>query len=217
MAGCFMTDLAVSVGIVLVCGWLFAGDVGSGSIPVEQNEVYVALGRFAPQNLFFTWLTTLDDMGVGLIHGFSFADGFGPAASQVLATIGRLVLFTALAGPYTLAALYRETSGTAAWIVLAGFGMTTVLACLFAAGVSRWRLLVALVVSPIAASILFLMLQGVMVLMAEASVRLDVVAPYVLACPLICTLYWVAFPGAERSATQAVARAISLALDRRRR
>jgi hypothetical protein len=216
----FLTDLAVSVSFVLACGWLFqasAGDAYLREALVTQNEVYVAISRFTAQNLFVSYLATIDHMTRDLIYGFNPADGLTPAVGQALATVGRLVLDVALAAPYTLAELYWQTSGTAAWIVLAGFGMTigTVLAWLFMTRLSLWRLLVASAVSPVAVSVVFLVLQAFMVLMLEAFLWLTALAPYAVACPVICTLYWVAFPNADRGATYAVARAIGLVLDRR--
>jgi hypothetical protein len=63
----------------------------------------------------------------------------------------------------------------------------------------------------------FLVLQGFMVLLPEAFFWFTSLAPYTVACPVICTLYWIAFPNADRGATQSAARAIGAALDRWRR
>jgi hypothetical protein len=219
MVGYFLTDLAVSIGIVLASGrlfWASAGDAQLREALVTQTDIYLALGRFAPRNLLFTYLATISDMSRGLIRESSLADGFTTAAGEVVATIGRLALGLALAGPYTLMELYRQTSGTAGRVVLAGFGVMTcaMLASLFLAGVSRWRLLLALAASPFAASVVFLVLQGFMVLIPDAVFWFTSLAPYVVTCPVICTLYWIAFPNAERGATQAGARTIGLALGR---
>jgi hypothetical protein len=222
MVGSFLTDLAVSIGIVLTGGRLFEASAGAASLReamVTQTDIYVAISRFTPQNLFVTYLATIDDMSRGLVHGLSLADGFTLAAGEALATTGRLVLDIALAGPCTLAELYRQTSGAAEWVVLAGFGVTicAMLGWLLLTGVSRWRLLLASATSPFAASAVFLVLQGFMVLLPEAFFWFTSLAPYTVACPVICTLYWIAFPNADRGATQSAARAIGAVLDRWRR
>ena len=51
-------------------------------------------------------------------------------------------------------------------------------------------------------------LQGFMVLMLDAFFWFTTLAPYTVACPVLCTLYWVAFPNAERGATATVANAV---------
>jgi hypothetical protein len=218
IAGYFLTDLAVSIGIVLAGGRLFeasAGDAYLREAMVTQSDLYAAIGRFTPQNLFFNYLATIDTMGQGLAHGFNPTDGITLAAGRTLATIGELAVDVAIAGPYTLAELYRQTSGTAAWAVLAGYGMAigAMLAWLFMTRVSRWRLLMASAVSPLAASVVFLVLQGFMVLIPEAFFWFTSLAPYTVACPVICTLYWIAFPNADCSATHAVVRGIGRVLD----
>jgi hypothetical protein len=67
-----------------------------------------------------------------------------------------------------------------------------------------WRLLLASIASPLVVSVVFLLLQGVMRLLLGASFRFTVLAPYAVACPVICTLYRIALPNADHGATGAV-------------
>jgi hypothetical protein len=216
----YVTDLLVSVGLVLAFGWFVqtsASDLYLREALITQNEVYVAISRFTPQNLLASYVSTIVHMTRSVIFGISPADGLTSAVTQAFAAIGWLLLDIARAAPNTLIELYQRTSGVAAQIVLAGFGMAigTVFAWLLAAKVSLWRLMLASALSPIAVSMVFLVLQGFMVLMLDAFFWCTWLAPYAVACPVLCTLYWVAFPNADRGATLSVARAISRMLEPR--
>jgi hypothetical protein len=124
--------------------------------------------------------------------------------------MGWLLLNICLAAPRMLLELYRQTSGIAAWIVLAGFtaGISAVFAWLLSGRFALWRLLLASAAGPLVVSLVFLVLQGFMVLMLGTLYWLTVLAPYAVACPVLCILYWVVFPHADHGATSAVARAI---------
>lgn len=93
----------------------------------------------------------------------------------------------------------------------------SVFALLLASRPSLPRLLLVSALSPIAVSVVFLALQGFMVLMLDAFVWFTALAPYAVACPVICTLYWVVFPNADRGATVMLLRAAGRALELPRR
>lgn len=209
----YLLDLAASVSIVLIIGWLIEASASETYLRdalVTQNEVYVAIGRFTPRNLVFSYFATVHQMIQGLPVGVDATDGLGSAVRQAFAMIGELVLNLIAAMPRTLLELYQETSGAAAWIVLAGFGIAggTVITALLHARTSLWRLPLVIALCPLAISVVFLVLQGFMVLMLDAFFWFTTLAPYTVACPVLCTLYWVAFPNAERGATATVANAV---------
>lgn len=81
---------------------------------------------------------------------------------QALATVGQFLSDLLLAVPRTIIDLHHETSGPAAWIVLAGFGgaVGSVFAAMLATRTSVFRLLLATALSPFAISVLFVALQG---------------------------------------------------------
>ncbi len=218
----YLIDLAVSVSVVLAVGWFFqtsASDLYLRQALVTQNEVYVALSRFTPANLLTSYGMTIYHMTRSLIFGFDPADGFLGATIQAFVTIGQILLDIGLAAPGTMLDLYHQTSGLAAQIVLAGFATTIggVFALLLASKPSLPRLLLVAALSPIAVSVVFLALQGFMVLMLDAFVWFTAFAPYAVACPVVCTLYWVIFPNADRGATVVLLRAIGRVFELSRR
>jgi len=92
----------------------------------------------------------------------------------------------------------------------------TVFTALLAGRRSVWRLLLAIAVTPLAISVLFMILQAFMVLMLDAFFWLTWLAPYTVACPVLCTLYWVAFPHTARGAAATLVRAIGRVLEPQR-
>lgn len=209
----YLVDLTVSVSLVLMVGWFFqvsADDAYLRQALVTQNDVYIAISRFTPVNLLTSYVTTIDHIARSLLLGVTPADGPMDAAVQSITATGKIVMGICLAGPYMMLDIYHQTSGLAAKIVLAGFAVSVgcVFAFLLTARLSFWRLLLASALSPIAASLVFLMLQAFMALMLEAFVSFVPLAPYAVACPVLCTLYWVVFPHADRGATLTVANAI---------
>ena len=189
----FVLDLTASVATVLALGWLFqtsANEYALRNVLITQNEIYVAISRFTPANLLFSYAHTAAQEVRGLVLGYDVADNFSAIMRAGLLAVGQLVLELAIAVPRTLFELYQETSGTAAWIVLAGFGMaaSAVSTTLLTARVSVWRLLLAAAMCPLAISVVFLGLQGFMVLMLSAFFWLTTLAPYAVACPVLCTL-----------------------------
>lgn len=214
MVAHFLTDLVVSVGIVLFVGWLLqvsAGDFYLRDAVITQNEMYVAMNRFTPTNLALNYYLTIDHMTRYMAFNYNLADGAPGAVTQGLFAVLRLLLSIGIAIPATVIELYQETSGTAAWLVLVGFGIALcwVYALLLAAKISLWRLLVSLMVAPFAISVVFMLLQVFMVVMLDTFFWLTALAPYAVACPVVCTLYWVAFPHADRGVTAILMRRIA--------
>lgn len=214
----YIMDLAASVFLVLALGWLFqasASEFYLRNALVTQNEIYVAISRFTPDKLVVSYADTVQHMIRNLAFGYDPGESFSDIMRDALTTVGEMLADLLYAVPSTIIELYHETSGTAAWIVLAGFGMAggTVFTALLAAQASVWRLLLAVVISPLAISVVFLALQGFMVLMLDAFFWFTWLAPYTVACPVLCTLYWVALPNAERGALATVAHAILRVLE----
>jgi hypothetical protein len=210
--GHYLTDLAVSIGIVLLVGWIFqasSGESGVQQASITQNEVYIALGHFTPLSVIADYTATMEDMRRTLNAGYS-AGGLSVAVAETFATIGWLLLNICLAAPRTLFELYRQTSGIAAWIVLAGFtaAISAVFGWLLAGRFTLWRVVLASAASPLVVSVVFMVLQGVMLMLMSSFYWLTVLAPYAVACPVLCTLYWVVFRHAEHGATSSVAHAI---------
>jgi len=217
----YTTDLVASVCVALLIGWLVqssASDLYLRNALVTQNEVYVAISRFTPRNLAPTYTAALEQMSRNLAFGYPAAGGFSAAIEQALITVLQLMVGICLAVPRTLLSLYQQASGPAAWTVLAGFGMAigTVFTALLANRRSVWRLLLAIAVTPLAISVLFMILQAFMVLMLDAFFWLTWLAPYTVACPVLCTLYWVAFPHTDRGAAATLVRAIGRVLEPQR-
>jgi hypothetical protein len=218
----FMTDLAASVVVVLVCGWLFqvsVNDVHLHNAMVGQDKVLVAIDRFIPQNLFASYVRTIGQAVGGVGSEIDIAAGYGTATGQALSWAGRFAAAVILAAPRTMLELYRETDGLAAGIVLGGFvvALCGVFLWLVTAGrLILFRIVLASVLSPLAVSLVFLLLQVFMVAMLDAFFWFTVLAPYTVACPVVCTLYWVLFPSADRGMTHTLLRTIGDALLSRR-
>jgi hypothetical protein len=215
--GQYLIDLTASISLVLLVGWLVqysASDAYLRDATTAGNDVYAAISRFTPRNLFASYTATIDPMTRSLAPGFNASDGFRSASGQAASAVGLLVLDLAIAVPRTMMRLYDETSGLAAWVVLAGFGMAIfgVFAWLLAAKTSLWRLLLATALSPIAISVVFTILQAFMALLLDAFHWATALAPYAVACPVLCTLYWIVCPDADRGATARLAGAIGRAL-----
>ena len=213
MAAHFLTDLVVSVGLVLLVGWLLqvsAGDAYMRDAVITQNELYVAMNRFTPTNLALNYYLTIDHMTRYMGFYNNPADGVPGAVAHAFFAVLRLLLSIGIAIPTTVTELYQETSGIASWIVLVGFGIALcwVYALLLAAKISLWRLLLALAASPFAISVVFMLLQVFMVVMLNGFFWLTALAPYAVACPVVCTLYWVAFPHADRGVTAVLVHAV---------
>jgi hypothetical protein len=218
--GHYLTDLVVSIAIVLIFGWIIQASTDDRYMEealTTQSAIYVAISHLTPLNMFAEYAATVGAMKRSFDASFNLADGLLVDAGHTFATIGWLLLDIFLAAPLTMIQLYRETSGMAALIVLAGFivAIGAVFAWLLTGKFAPWRLLLASVASPLVVSVVFLLLQGFMLVLLGAFFRFTVLAPYAVACPVICTLYWIAFPHADHGATSAVIRAIGHLLPRR--
>ncbi|MEJ0017431.1 MAG: hypothetical protein WDN25_12850 [Acetobacteraceae bacterium] len=217
----YIIDLVVSVSLVLLVGWMFQASVGDRSLRdalITQNDLYVAISRFTPHNLLLSYAAAIDQAARSVVFYPSSHDSLGSAIGQAAATALHMTVLLVLAIPRTVIAIYQETSGVAGWVVLAGLGGTvgTVLGLLLVARVSLWRLLLACLLMPFAIPVVFMMLQAFMVLMLDAFFWITALSPFAVACPVLCTLYWIAFPQADRGATAMVVLAIGRLLDVRR-
>ncbi len=214
----YLLDLAAAVVVVLAVGWFIQSSASEFYVRdalITQNEVYVTISRFTPHNLLARYGATVQRMAQGAAAAHDGSGNTADAVRQAVASTAMLALNLILAVPLTLAELYQETSGLAGWIVLIGFGM--VAAILFAALVyartSPWRLLRVVALVPLAVSLVFMALQGFMVLMLDAFFWFTTLAPYTVACPVLCTLYWAVRPNADRGITASLAHAVMRVLE----
>ena len=214
----YLLDLAAAVVVVLAVGWFIQSSASEFYVRdalITQNEVYVTISRFTPHNLLARYGATVQRMAQGVAAAHDGSGNTADAVRQAVVSTAMLALNLILAVPLTLAELYQETSGLAGWIVLIGFGM--VAAILFAALVyartSPWRLLRAVALVPLAVSLVFMALQGFMVLMLDAFFWFTTLAPYTVACPVLCTLYWAVRPNADRGITASLAHAVMRVLE----
>jgi len=209
----FAIDLTASVLVVLTFGWFFAGSVSNANLHaavVTQNAIYAAISRFTPQQLVLRYISTVDHLTSNTAYSFQVASNFTGTIDHALVAVGRLMVGIALAIPQTLLELFSETSATAARTVSVAFGMALggVFVALFINRTSLWRLLFAAAISPLAISVLFLALQGCMVAILGIFYWFTSLVLYTIACPILCTIYWLVFPNAERGATASLARAM---------
>ncbi len=214
----YTSDMIVSVLVVLTIGWFIETSASSAHLQdavVTQNEIYVAISRFTPHNLARSYIDTVGRMNINLWYSYEIATDFAGAINRAVLMCGEIIVNVGVAVPDTLLQLYRETSGAAARIVLAGFGVAlgTVFVALFSTRTSVWRLILACAISPLAISVLFLVLQGFMIAMLETFDWFTTLAPYTVACPILCTIYWIAFPTANRGATATLAHAMLRVLE----
>ncbi len=206
---------------MLMLGWLIqtsASDDYLRNAMVAQNDIYVSISRFTPHNLAMSYVNTLESMNRNLVPGYDPGVGAASAIQGALVAVAVVIVNAVRAVPDTIIELYRETGGPAAWIVLAGFafGLGGVFLALLGTRASPWRLLLAAVVSPFAISAVFVGLQGFMAAMLDMFYWFTTLAPYTVICPVICTLYWIVLPNAERGATATVAHALLRVLDPKR-
>src|SRR5690349_9770016 len=76
--GHYLTDLTVSLGIVLTVGWAVQSSSVDFSIyqaSIAQSALYVALGHFTPLNVIANYAATLEDLRRSLNTGY-MGDGF---------------------------------------------------------------------------------------------------------------------------------------------
>lgn len=209
----YVVDLIASTLVVLIVGWLFEASVSNvhlQSAVLAQNEIFVAISRFTPHSLVFSYFETVRVMNMSLGYSYQFPTDFAGTVNHAFRTVGELLMNIAVAVPVTLLGLYHKASGTAAQVVLAGFGVAlgTVFVALFAARTSLWRLILAAALTPLAISVLFLAMQGFMIAMLDTFYWFTSLAPYTVACPILCTFYWIAFPTADRGITARLAHAM---------
>ena len=217
----FLTDLIASSAVVLMLGWLIQTSASDGYLRdamVAQNDIYVSISRFTPRNLALSYVATVGSMNRNVVPGYESSGSAMDAIHAALVAVAIVIANALRAVPDTIIALYCETGGPAAWIVLVGFalGLGGVFIALLGTRASPGRLLLAAALSPFAISAVFVGLQGFMVAMLDMFYWFTTLAPYTVICPVICTLYWIVLPNAERGATATLAHAFLRVLDPKR-
>ena len=97
----YLTDLVVSVGVVLVCGWLVQVSVNDTRLRdalTGQDAIFAAINRFTPQNLFASYIQTIGQTARGLGEGVDISGGVGSSVGQALSLVGRAALSITVAG-----------------------------------------------------------------------------------------------------------------------
>ena len=200
-AGAFGTDLAVSLGLVLITARLLGMFGVGGPKDGWLLGLHAAVERFTP---FGLWDVYRAQIGFAIAE-LKYLPGTGSFRDLVAAL--ESLSQVALAAPATMLAIWQQTHSLSDWISLAGF--VAVLLTLFAAvllggRLSLARLAVALIVSPIATAGLFWLAQNTVLDLLDGIGWVAPILPWLLLCPVACAVYWACFPQNEHGAAAAV-------------
>ncbi len=195
----YLSDLLMSICLALAVGWLFqaaTGHIHLRDAMITQNGTYVAISRFTPGNLVASYLDTVERMTQHAPASYRLADGVGAAIEHTVIMVAGLLLAICVGVPGTLIGLYLAASGIAGWVVLAGFGIAigAVYHWLRATKITPRRLLVGLALIPLAISVMFIILQALMVVVLATCFWFASLAPFVVAGVVLCSAYWLASP-----------------------
>ena len=204
MARGYAVDLGVAVVAVLVAVRLLLAAPAVAATPLILAQIAGAVARFTPSGLWELYQDTLSGSLVWLSHGAT-AD---PLSSLLLGL--RVVATVLLAGPNAMLAAYRFGDGAETWVAIGAGGLTLVcfLLLLFGGRPSPARLLLAAMASPAIVSALSWLVQQILLDALDALAWTAAAAPWCLVCPVLCTLWWAAFPDAEHGATLRLVRSI---------
>ena len=197
LALAYLTDLVMAILVVLVCVRLLTSSPSVSAISSEPFfQFSAAVSRYTPYGL---WLTYQDTLGA-MLRDFDHTAAAGPFHSLLLGL--EVLLLVMLAGPATLFAVYNQSIGLDTWMVMAAAVLTLAIFVMisFAWRPTFPRVVFAAAVSPLIASILFWVMQQLVFDAFDAVTWLAVAAPWCLACPVVCTLWWVLFPHAPHGA-----------------
>jgi len=211
----YALDLAISLVAVLTAGRLWEIATGSAVPNPLFYQLEGAVTRFTP---FGLWDIYQDQLRNAVFE--SAAHMGSTALYKVLFGI-RLLFDALIAAPQTLQVIWQQTQTPGDWITLVGFGgilAVSFVVLLTGGRLTLLRLTLALVGSPFAAVGVFWIAQQTALDALDGFACYVRVAPWCLLCPVACTLYWVAFPGAEHSATVTILQALGrVRIPRRRR
>ncbi|HXF03489.1 MAG TPA: hypothetical protein VN601_10910 [Arthrobacter sp.] len=193
----YAVDLLTTMTAVLICGRLLTPwSDNSGISPILPGELHAAIARFTPFGLWQSYQDTLN----GMLRDFAHTVVVGPVPTLLLGL--RTIALFLVAAPDALLTVYRQSTGLDAWISVAAAALTFVAFLLMMAGgrLSPARLLLAAMLAPAFASILFWLVQQVLLDAMDILTWFARMAPWCLPCPVLCTLWWVCFPRAPRGA-----------------
>lgn len=198
-ARAYAVDLASSLVLVLASARIWGAIAGTTPDNPWLYQLQAAMTRFTP-------------LGLWDIYSDQLRTAVAETASNPGSAIGYNMLFglrlfydLLYAAGQTVEAIWQQTQTASDWLTLVGFtGILAVSMIVLATGGGQWslgRLLLAAVAGPLAAISLFWIAQQTALDALDGFAAYAAVAPWCLLCPVVCTLYWVLFPGAEHSAT----------------
>lgn len=195
----YALDLAVSLVLVLAAARIWGLLAGASLDNPWTDQIQQAVTRFTPLGL---WGIYGDQLRMAVAET---ASNPGSAIAYNMLFAVRLLYDVLFAAVQTVGVIWQQTETISDWLTLTGFaGILAVSLVVLATGggrISLGRLLLAVVVSPWAAIGLFWLAQQTALDALNGFACYANAAPWCLLCPVACTLYWVAFPGAEHSAT----------------
>lgn len=206
-AAAYATDLGLSLALVLITARVLGG---FGTMAPESTwtiDLQAAVARFTP---FGLWEIYRDQAGYA-IAGMSHRPVTG-VGSSMLAGL-QVLLQLPLAVPATLDVIWRDTDNPSGWATLIGFVVVAggAFALVTSGGrMSPFRLLLAVVTSPLVAAGLFWAVQHTVLDLLDGFGWFAAVAPWCLLCPIVCTMYWIVFPQASQGAAAAVVQAVRM-------
>lgn len=194
----YATDLLVAFTLVLALGRLLlpAGD-SFDSNPILPGSLHAAIARLTPFGLWEAYHNTL----LATLRDFSHLSVDGPLSSTLLGI--RMLLVFLLAAPNALLTVYEQSEGADAWMSLVAWAVTAIafVLLLISARPSPARLILAIMFAPLLASVLFWLAQETLLDAMDGVNWFARMTPWLLPCPVVCTLWWVCFPRATRGAT----------------
>jgi hypothetical protein len=195
----YLSDLLMSICLALTVGWLFqaaTGNIHLRDAMITQNGTYVAISRFTPGNLATSYLDTVEHMTQLVPASYHLADGVGAVIEQTVVMVAGLLLAICVGVPATLIGLYLAAGGVAGWVVLAGFGIAigAVFNWLRATKITSRRLLVGLALVPLAITVVFIILQALIVAVLATCFWFASLAPFMVVAVMLCSAYWLASP-----------------------
>ena len=181
----YLSDLLMSICLALTVGWLFQAAIGNIHLRdamITQNGTYVAISRFTPGNLVTSYLDTVEHMTQLVPVSYHLADGVGAVIEQTVVMVAGLLLAICVGVPATLIGLYRAAGGVAGWVVLAGFGIAigAVFNWLRATKITSRRLLVGLALVPLAITVVFIILEALIVAVLATCFWFASLAPFMV-------------------------------------
>lgn len=202
-AAAYGVDLALSMTLVLIAARVWGAFHFDDPQSIWVINLQAAVARFTPFALWDVY-SEQTQSAIATLAGHVADSG----VSGLFIGLQLLCQFI-LAAPATLGAIWEQSSGVSDWLTFVGFGgvlLATFVLMVKGGQLSLGRLLLAAVISPLAASGLFWTVQHTLLDMLDGFGWLTQMAPWFLVCPAICTAYWLIFPHARHGGATALLR-----------